>query len=192
MINLLHVGLCSYVNALVDDYQQYILRVDQHIGQIDARGDNVPRAQQMRSFFIDLVQFHIKIIRIMDNMKASLDESLCVQLILFVVFLALSLFCMDQHLDEMNLNAILSLNCLISQTMYNTLFSFFSDKVRTRSVDIARYAYDTRWYELPLKQRIFIAWIVRRAQKPLVITGGRIIPSSIETIAKAWEKHFVY
>lgn len=123
--------------------------------------------------------------RLMDNIKDLLDESLFFQLLLFVIFIALSLFCIDQNMERMDVNAILSFNLLVSQALFNSLFSYFSDIVSDQSSAIGWYAYNMHWYEMPIKQRYFIEWIIRRAQKPLIITGARIVPSSMETMGKA-------
>lgn len=120
----------------------------------------------------------------MDNVKAFSHESVFFQLFLFVIFIALTLFCLDQSLERMDNNAILSMNCFVTQALFNTLFSYFSDKVSSRSMEIGWFVYRIHWYELPPKQRLFIEWIIRRAQKPFIITGAKIIPSSMETIAK--------
>lgn len=120
----------------------------------------------------------------MNNVKEYSVECLSFQLLLFVLFLALILLSIDQNLEQMDINAILSVNCLISQATFNTLSSYFSDKVRSRSADIAWIVYDTRWYQMPMRQQVFVQWIARRAQKPFVITGAKIISSSMETMAK--------
>lgn len=132
-------------------------------------------------------EFLSTINRLMDNIKNLLDESLFFQLLLFVIFIALSLFCVDQYMNDMDLNAILSFNLLISQVLFNSLFSYFSDEVSEQSNIIGWYAYDMHWYLMVIKQRYFIEWIIRRAQKPLIITGARIVPSSMETMGTVSE-----
>lgn len=119
----------------------------------------------------------------MDNVKEFSEESLFFQLLLFVLFLALSMYCVDRNLERMDINAVLSLNLFISQAIFNTLFSYFSDRVSDQAEEIGWFAYKTCWYKMPWKQRYFIQWIIRRAQKSFEFTGAKIVPSSLETMA---------
>lgn len=119
----------------------------------------------------------------MDNVKEFSEESLFFQLLLFVLFLALSMFCVDRYLEHLDINAVLSLNLFISQAIFNTLFSYFSDKVSDQAEEIGWFAYKICWYKMPLTQRYFIQWIIRRAQKSFEFTGAKIVPSSMETMA---------
>lgn len=120
----------------------------------------------------------------MDNLKELLDDALFIMLLIFVLFLSLCLLSIDEQLENMDINAILSFNCLVTQALLNTLFSYFSDNASVRLREIAWIAYNLRWYEMPLNERLFIPWIIQRADKLFVLTGAKIIPSSMETVAK--------
>lgn len=120
----------------------------------------------------------------MDNLKELLDDVLFIMLLIFVLFLSLCMLSIDEQLENMDINAILSFNSLIAQALLNTLFSYFSDNASVRLREIAWITYKVRWYELPSKERSFIQWIIQRADKQFVLTGAKIIPSSMETVAK--------
>lgn len=120
----------------------------------------------------------------MDNLKELLAEALFIQLLIFVIFIALCLFSLDQKLMNPDFDALIISYCFIAQTGFNTVFSYFSDNARERFAELGWIAYNVRWYKMPFEQWIFIGFIVQRAQKPLGITGAKIFPSSMETMAK--------
>lgn len=119
----------------------------------------------------------------MENLAELLDEALFIQLLSFVIFIALCLFSIDRSLESFDFDAMLRIYCLIAQTMFNSVFSYYSDNARYRSQEIAQITYNVQWYIMPLKQREFIRFIILRAQKPLIITGGKFFTSSLETMA---------
>lgn len=119
----------------------------------------------------------------MDNQKVLMDEAIFIQLLIFVIFIALCLFSLNRCLENFDFNAMLMFDCLIAQTIFNSVFGYFSDNVKERSEQIGRITYNLRWYEIPLKQREFIRFMIQRAQKPFIITGARLFPSSMATIA---------
>lgn len=119
----------------------------------------------------------------MDNLTELLNEALFIQLLSFVIFIALCLFSIDRSLENFDFDAMLKIYCLIAQTMFNSVFSYYTDNAKGRSQEIAQISYNVKWYIMPLKQREFIRFIILRAQKPLVITGGNFFPSSMETMA---------
>lgn len=122
--------------------------------------------------------------RTMDNLRALLDDVLFIMLLVFVLFLTFGLLSIDEQLEGLNMNAIISLNCLLSQGLLNSLFSYFSDNASVRLNEIAWITYNVRWYEMPLNEQVFVQWIIRRADKIFVLTGAKIFPSSVETMAK--------
>lgn len=122
--------------------------------------------------------------RIMDNLRELQDDVLFIMLLVFVLFLTFGLLSIDEQMQELNMNVIINLNCLLSQTLLNSLFSYFSDNASIRLNEIAWITYQVRWYEMPLSEQTFVRWIVRRADKIFVLTGAKIIPSSVETMAK--------
>lgn len=119
----------------------------------------------------------------MDNLTELLNEALFIQLLSFVIFIALCLFSIDRSLENFDFDAMLKIYCSIAQTMFNSVFSYYTDNAKGRSQEIAQISYNVQWYIMPLKQREFIRFIILRAQKPLVITGGNFFPSSMETMA---------
>lgn len=92
-------------------------------------------------------------------------------------------------MENLDLNALLMFDCLVAQAIFNSVFGYFSDNVGERSQQIGRIAYNVRWYEIPMQQREFFRFIIQRAQKPFIITGGRLFPSSMETIARVSAVH---
>lgn len=120
----------------------------------------------------------------MDNIKTILDVPLFIMLMIFVLFIAFCLLSIDKQMENIDLNALLTLECLLTQGLLNIIFSYFSDNASMRLSEIGWITYDKiRWYEMPLDDRLFIQFIIRRADKLFVFTGAKIIPSSMETIA---------
>lgn len=105
-------------------------------------------------------------------------------LVIFVLFLTFGMLSIDEQLEKLDTNALLCLNALATQTLLNVLFCYFSDNASVRLSEIAWITYNIRWYEMPLDERPFVQWIIRRADNPFVLTGARIFPSTMGTIAK--------
>lgn len=66
VVNLLHVGFCSYLDAMVEDHISFWTELNQHLNAIDkctnitTRGTHTKRT---RSILIDSIKMHIEIIR---------------------------------------------------------------------------------------------------------------------------------
>lgn len=118
-------------------------------------------------------------------MRETLDASLFMMLMIFVLFISTCLLTLDEQLEKMDVNALLSCECLMTQGLLNTIFSYFSDNASVRLGEIGWITYDKlRWYEMTLDDRLFVQFIVRRADRLFTFTGAKIIPSSKETMAK--------
>lgn len=122
--------------------------------------------------------------RLMENLQELLTDAVFIQLLIFVIFIALSLFSIDKKMQNFDLDAMIIFYCFIAQTCFTTVFSYFSDNACERSAEIGWIAYNIRWYQMPLEQWIFVGFISRRAQKPLSISGAMIFPCSLKTMAK--------
>lgn len=120
----------------------------------------------------------------MDYLKRLLDDMLFIMLVLFVLFLTFGMLSIDEQLEKLDVNALLSFAALSTQTLLNVLFCYFSDNASVKLRDIAWITYNIRWYEMTLDERPFVQWIIRRADKPFVLTGASIFPSTMNTIAK--------
>lgn len=126
----------------------------------------------------------------MDNLKDLLDDVLFIMLMTFVLFLSLGLLSLDEQLENMDFNTMASFNSLVTQAVLNTLFSYFSDNASVRLGEIASIAYNVQWYVLPANERLFTLWIIQRANKEFIVTGAKIIPSTMQTVAKVRIRNF--
>lgn len=71
------------------------------------------------------------------------------------------------------------------------LFCYYADYAKAQMGSVSAITYNAYWYRYSVDQRQFIEWIIRRAQKPFITTGGNIFPLSMETFAKVCGDFFL-
>lgn len=61
VVNLLHVGFCSYLDAMIEDHMSFWNELNQHLNTIDKAIDLTAHTNRTRSILIDSVKMHIDI-----------------------------------------------------------------------------------------------------------------------------------
>lgn len=102
------------------------------------------------------------------------------QLSTCVLFVALSLFGLDQAVD-FDANLILAINCLIEYVVICLVYCYYSEIVTQTSFDIGEAIYDLSWYTLPIERQKMIILMIRKSQKKFRFNGFGIVDCSSET-----------
>lgn len=102
------------------------------------------------------------------------------QLATCVLFVALSLFGLDQSVD-FDANLILAMNCLIEYVVICLVYCYYSEIVTQTSFDIGEAIYDSSWYTLTIERKKMIILMIRKSQKKFRFNGFGIVDCSSET-----------
>lgn len=129
---------------------------------------------------------------IMDQMEVLLSGPLFFLLIVFAGFIAFTLLSLDQGVQDLSFEIVLSLNCMFTQLLVNFIFSSYANNLTLCSVGIADIAYSSNWYELPLNQRNLILFVIQRSQKIFFLNGYHMFNCSMETFQQLIRKSFSY
>lgn len=106
--------------------------------------------------------------------------------IVFVLFLSCVVFLTSSFLS-LDQTSVIDFNLLVKfygLTLYLFtcyLYSRFSENITTNSLQIGEYAYDSVWYDVPIKQQKAIILIVARSQKEFRLTGCGMVDCSLAT-----------
>lgn len=119
--------------------------------------------------------------RVAENIRIVLEGPLFYQLIGFVGLIAFTLLFLDQSKDQINYNMILGMNCLCTQSLLNFIACYFADRLEEDLLEIKDVTYNLLWYKFAYKEREFLPWIIRRAQKSIRLSGFTIIDCSLAT-----------
>lgn len=78
--------------------------------------------------------------------------------------LVIDLLAVEQS-TGIDIDILLVLNCLFLFLLIAWIYSYFSEKITANSLDIGEDAYDSLWYNMPIKQQKAVILIVGRAQR---------------------------
>lgn len=90
------------------------------------------------------------------------------------------------------------MNQLIFLLFQGYVLCYFIGSITVNAMSITDLIYGLAWYELPRNERYAVEIIIRRAQKPVALTGLGLFACSLETYAKViWtifegKKYFLF
>lgn len=76
--------------------------------------------------------------------------------------------------------------CYILDTLF--FLCYFGDVLTNSLIEVADYAYDSEWYNYPIKRRAYVAFLIQSAQRPFFISAYGILPCTIENLLKVCSK----
>lgn len=117
----------------------------------------------------------------MDNIQTILAGAFFFQLVICAIFIAFILSSIDQNLQNISYDVVISLFSLSLQILLNFATCKCAQSVQSRSLEVAEMVYDSLWYRLPCSQQKMIAFIIERAQKPFYFRGYQIFTCSLHT-----------
>lgn len=115
---------------------------------------------------------------------------LFVQLMVFVGYLSFTLLFIDQSKDHIDFNMVLAISCFSTQCLLNLIACYFADRLEEDLLDLADVTYNLLWYKIAFKEREFMPWIIRRAQKTIRLSGFKTIECSMRTFMKVWNSYW--
>lgn len=113
-----------------------------------------------------------------------LEGPLFYQLMAFVGFIAFTLLFMDQSKDHIDFNMVLAVNCFFIQCLLNLIACYFADRLEEDLLEVTDATYNLLWFRIAVREREFLPWIIRRAQKSVRFSGYEIIDCSMSTFMK--------
>lgn len=134
---------------------------------------NVPEAQ-VKKQFIELIELHQTLMKLSGNLEKIFSISIFFNFLGSSIFICLACF---QAFIGTNSNIKAdSLLLLVSSLTQILLLCFFGTKLSTASGNVADAAYDSGW---SVESKFFLLMIIRRSQKPAVITAYKFSPVSL-------------
>lgn len=109
----------------------------------------------------------------------------------FVIFIAFGLLSLDQGVQDLSFEIVLSMDCLLTQILLTFIFSSYADNLTLCSSNVANSAYGSLWYKLPLSQRSLNLMIIRRSQRTFYLNGFKMFFCSMQTFQEV-KIHFYY
>lgn len=119
----------------------------------------------------------------MKSTKKLLSGPQFFQFLMFVLYVVLSIRSVEKSLDNFGVEFVVCIDCILAQLVFLYVECHFATKISTKSAELAGIIYNTRWYDLPLKQQKMIPPIVRQGQIPFTLDGYKFFSCSMETFA---------
>lgn len=64
------------------------------------------------------------------------------------------------------------------------VFCYFGNIVTVEATEVAFYAYQSYWYEYPLRMQWYVIMIMQQSQKPFYLKGFGLITCSLESFRR--------
>lgn len=121
---------------------------------------------------------------IMANIKSIMGGALFYELAGCATYVAISLFAIDRSLQNINLNTLINIYCLLTSLVFNFFICSYSEDLTQRSLDVADIIYDSNWYRLQYKQQKLLIMSIQRSQRIFRLKGFQIVDCSMEIFLK--------
>lgn len=107
------------------------------------------------------------------------------QLITCVLFIACSIFALDQSISkrEIDFNSFMNLTSLLCSLIPTFLYCHFADGLTVNLFGIGNIFYSSMWYKLPSQKQKLLIPSIQRAQRIFRLNGYKIIDCSLEIFA---------
>lgn len=99
-------------------------------------------------------------------------------------YVAISLFAIDRSLQNINLNTLINIYCLLTSLVFNFFICSYSEDLTQRSFDVAEIIYDSNWYQLQYKQQKLLIMSIQRSRRIFRLKGFQIVDCSMEIFLK--------
>ena len=116
-------------------------------------------------------------------MKNLMSGPQFIQFLEFVVYMALSIRFVEQSLQNVSFDFVVSVLNVVFEFVLIYSSCHFSTNITIKLTNTANIIYNTRWYDLPLRQQKMIVAIIRQGQIPNELSGY-IFSISLETFMK--------
>lgn len=120
--------------------------------------------------------------RLMTKIEDLMSAILFFQLLMYVIFIALSLLAVYQA--QINTSLLFDFECLGLYTAYTFLFCLSSENLTQNSMDVGNVAYNSTWYCMPINERKAIILIILRSQQEFRLDGLGMFECSFVTFSQ--------
>nr|AQN78430.1 olfactory receptor 28 [Meteorus pulchricornis] len=141
----------------------------------------------------DVVEKHLKIIRIVDKLDKAFNLIFFYELINTTVLIGLLLYCAMVNLDNAEPMALV-LSLLYAATMMMLVFvnCLMGEYLATEAAQLLASYYECSWYEMPLSFQRDLIICMMRAQVPMHLTAAKFYVYSLSSFTSILKSSMAY
>lgn len=122
--------------------------------------------------------------RLLSKIEDLMSAIMFFQLLMYVIFIALSLLAVDKA--EINTALLFDFQCLGLYTAYTFVCCSSSENLTEKSLDVSNVAYNSMWYCMSINERKVVILTIIRSQKEFRLDALGLFECSFVTFLQVF------